>query len=329
MELSIIIPVYNTPEAALQRCFDSVTGIQNITWEAVIVDDGSREETGAFCRAYGQRHPEFRYIRQENGGVSAARNRGLSVAEGNYIMFLDADDELLPEAILPEHCGGTDLVLYDMQLREKDREQTWHSLETQKPVDRELLLHSLLTGKSLNSPCVKLFKKSLIDGENLRFDTGYVTGEDWLFVSRFTQLAQSVTYVRACCYRYYREQGTDRSRVLRFPDRVLDNHRCRFFRRIEIAEKTQWTRYAPDAMLSAAAAELTEDVFNAAGELLLAHQLTAQRKQLVKDTAAEAGRYLLPEASKKTKLKKWVLTSGFCALWPLACLRALYLKLKR
>lgn len=330
MELSVIIPVYNTPRQTLQRCFDSVTGIQNIFWEAVIVDDGSREETGAFCRAYAQQHPEFVYVRQENGGVSAARNKGLELARGDRIMFLDADDELLPEAILPEHCADTDLVIYDMQLQEKSREQTWHSLDTEETeADRETLLYSLITGKSLNSPCVKLFRRSLIEGEKLRFDTDYVTGEDWLFVSGFTGLAESVRYIRASCYRYYREQGTDRSRVLRFPDRVLHNHLCRFARRQQMVQKETWTRYVPEEMLSLAATELLEDMFNAAGELRLDGQLTKERKALLQKSAREAGALLVPGASRKTKLKRWVLTSCFGALLPLAWLRRIYLKIKQ
>ena len=102
-DLSVIIPIYNTPEEELKRCFSSLSGLSGFSWEAVLVDDGSKEQTGTFCRGYAQSDPHFRYYHKENGGVSSARNMGLEVAQGQFITFVDADDELLPQAIKKEH----------------------------------------------------------------------------------------------------------------------------------------------------------------------------------------------------------------------------------
>lgn len=94
--ISVIIPVYNV-EKYLHRCLDSVIAqtYQNI--EIICVDDGSIDESGRICDQYAVRDAHIKVIHQENQGLSAARNRGLDAAEGEYIAFVDSDDYILED----------------------------------------------------------------------------------------------------------------------------------------------------------------------------------------------------------------------------------------
>lgn len=328
LDLSVIIPVYNTPQPALRRCFDSVKELQGIRWEALIIDDGSEQATGEFCREYCSENQDFFYFRKENGGVSSARNLGLDNTNGRYVMFLDADDMLLPDALLPEHFSQADLCIYDMQLHQNGTEQLWHSLDSQT-VDREALLYQLLTGKSLNSPCVKLFRTEIIRQKQLRFDTAFVTGEDWMFVCDFVLALHSVLYVRRPCYRYFREESNGQSRTARFPDTIIRNHIDRFHRREQVIRQEAWRSCSAEQMRSMAAAELIEDLFNVAADLLTVKKLTRERKQLLRTATKEAGQLLCAPVARKTRVKLWVMSACPVALLPLAYLRMLYLKLKK
>lgn len=98
MDLSLIIPVYNV-ERYLPMCLESVVQQGLDDYEAILVDDGSTDGSSKICDEYAARYPQFRVIHQENQGVALARNRGISEARGEYILFLDSDDFLVPESI--------------------------------------------------------------------------------------------------------------------------------------------------------------------------------------------------------------------------------------
>ena len=92
--ISVIIPVYNV-EKYLRRCLDSVIAQTYQNLEIICVDDGSIDDSGKTCDQYAVRDARIKVIHQENQGLSAARNRGLDAAEGEYIAFVDSDDYIL------------------------------------------------------------------------------------------------------------------------------------------------------------------------------------------------------------------------------------------
>ena len=95
MRISVVIPAYNA-EPYIGRTVDSVLAQTRPAHEVIVVDDGSTDGTEAAVSRYGQ---EVRYIRQDNNGASAARNTGIEAAQGEWIAFLDADDEWMPEKL--------------------------------------------------------------------------------------------------------------------------------------------------------------------------------------------------------------------------------------
>ena len=92
--ISVIIPIYNVAPY-LRECLDSVLAQTFADWEAICVDDGSTDESGAILDEYAARDSRFRIIHQKNAGVSAARNAALKKAQGEYIAFVDADDAVV------------------------------------------------------------------------------------------------------------------------------------------------------------------------------------------------------------------------------------------
>lgn len=93
-KVSIIIPVYNV-EKYVGRCLESVMSQENIDdLEIIVIDDGSTDNSGRICDDFAKKNLKFRVIHKSNQGISNARNLGLEIAKGEYIMFLDSDDYL-------------------------------------------------------------------------------------------------------------------------------------------------------------------------------------------------------------------------------------------
>lgn len=96
--ISVLVPIYNAGDW-LRDCLESIATQSYESWEAILVDDGSTDASRELCEQFCSRDVRFRLIRQENSGVSAARNTALDAARGQYVFFLDADDYLAPQAL--------------------------------------------------------------------------------------------------------------------------------------------------------------------------------------------------------------------------------------
>lgn len=100
--ISVIVPVYNTA-LYLGRCIDSILAGTYEDLEIILVDDGSTDSSGEICDTYADRDPRVRVLHTENAGLSAARNRGLDTASGEFISFVDSDDYIHPEMLQKLH----------------------------------------------------------------------------------------------------------------------------------------------------------------------------------------------------------------------------------
>ena len=112
--LSIVIPVYNV-EQYLPKCLDSVLVDNQFTGQVICVNDGSTDGSLAILEEYVARYSNMEIISQSNAGLSAARNVGLQAASGDYVMFLDSDDWLKPNALfkLSELIHGEDVIYFN------------------------------------------------------------------------------------------------------------------------------------------------------------------------------------------------------------------------
>ena len=91
--LSVIVPVYNV-EKYLSRCIDSILSQTFTDFELILVDDGSPDNCGSICDEYAKKDKRIIVIHQQNRGVSSARNKGLDIARGEYVTFVDSDDQI-------------------------------------------------------------------------------------------------------------------------------------------------------------------------------------------------------------------------------------------
>lgn len=95
--ISVIIPVYMA-EKFLHRCVNSVLNQTYQNFEIILINDGSKDKSGMICDEYAKKDKRIKVIHQENQGVSAARNKGLDMARGEWIYFLDSDDYISPKS---------------------------------------------------------------------------------------------------------------------------------------------------------------------------------------------------------------------------------------
>lgn len=113
--ISVIIPIYNV-EKYLRRCLDSVKNQTFTDWEAICVNDGSPDNSAAILAEYAAMDARFKIVNKENGGLSDARNAGMAIASGDYILYLDSDDFIHPQTMEIAHTlavrDGSDIVSF-------------------------------------------------------------------------------------------------------------------------------------------------------------------------------------------------------------------------
>ena len=117
MTFSIIIPAYNAA-AYLSRCLDSIFSQDYTDHEVIVINDGSTDGTASLLKDYIANHSNLQIVSQTNQGISTARNQGINVAQGNYVMFVDSDDELMPHALstLATQLDNTDIVSFGTKI---------------------------------------------------------------------------------------------------------------------------------------------------------------------------------------------------------------------
>lgn len=183
--ISIIVPVYGT-EAYLPACIDSICNQSYQNLQIILVDDQSPDRCPEICDSYAQKDPRIQVIHQENKGVSGARNTGLQHVTGEYILFVDSDDELFHNAVeilLRDAQGYSADIVSATKRIAGDKESVRAAGEdgriTQSQ-DEDSLLLSLGGDRNTNSACAKLFKTALI--RDMRFVEGMNINEDGFFM---------------------------------------------------------------------------------------------------------------------------------------------------
>lgn len=210
--ISIIVPVYNV-EKYLSECLDSISQLKAVTWEAILVDDGSTDTSGQICDEYAKQDSRFRVIHQKNAGVSAARNAGLDAAKGDWIWFLDSDDSINPDFEIsnPEVLDDADYVLFDMR-KFHDGEEL-KSLEHQKGILKctDLPKNDFLCKYQCNHHQRLFYKKTwvMIDHhQRLAFSLGTRVGEDLEFQYKYLTRCQRPARLDAVLYNYRLREGS-------------------------------------------------------------------------------------------------------------------------
>ena len=209
-DVSIIVPIYNV-EKYLRSCIDSILSQTFISFELLLIDDGSTDASGAICDEYALMDRRVHVTHQINRGVSAARNVGLDKSVGKYVCFVDSDDCVTSDylATLMEQVQGFDVLFFGFFLRYNDESSMSLSLRKQcavNEIEKEQLLLSLCkndTGYNVLSYTFdKIFRRNLIEKYNLRFDENICLGEDEIFALAYCLKAQYLKVIPDALYCY-------------------------------------------------------------------------------------------------------------------------------
>lgn len=204
-EISVIVPVYKV-EKYLHRCVDSILAQSYTDFELILVDDGSPDHCGEVCDEYALGDKRVRVIHQENGGLSAARNAGIDVANGEFLFFVDSDDLIHPQTLEWERQAlqesGADIAICSIQrfsnideIEEESDGVEYCELEAEE----KLFAENTDLARYVSS-CGKLYRRELFS--DLRFPAGRLF-EDEYVIYRLYHAANKVVEVKKTLYYYY------------------------------------------------------------------------------------------------------------------------------
>lgn len=202
--ISVIVPVYNMA-SSLERAVDSLLNQSFVDFEAILVDDGSTDDSGALCDAYALKDSRIKVIHQKNGGVSAARNAGMNIATGEWMVTLDADDWAGPrwlELFASGFASGADLIVQGYKKTEIDGSENVFEYKDQVCGRRdaaEVLMGDEIKGVVWN----KVFRMSIVREKSMLFEQGLVPAEDEVFTSEYLSYSDKVCFVSGAQYVYY------------------------------------------------------------------------------------------------------------------------------
>ena len=228
MKTSVIIPVYNTPENKLRRCLDSIIVQSYVDYECIIVDDGSTDCSGEIIDEYSRLDSRFIAIHKENGGVSSARNYGLEIAKGEWIVFVDSDDYLLPDHIssmMTAVSDDVDLVMTGFRFLHPDK-TTEHGYNKARHIGKEAIRRFLLDSEFLRFQVP--WDRAYRNKKDLTFDEKLSLGEDRLFCYNYLMNCKGVATIERITYVH---DGTDETTLsYRTYPSSMNKHRLLVFK---------------------------------------------------------------------------------------------------
>lgn len=229
--VSVIIPIYNC-EKYITECVNSIINQKYTNFEIILVDDGSTDNSSLLCENLTKKDSRIRYIRQENQGVSVARNSGIKEANGEYIAFIDADDWIDSDYLLAlvecleKNSSDISICSYSLDINGEKEDKTQFGepeivFESRKEIQKIQLqiLSRKMSGFKNNSgdivgaPWAKIFRKSFLINSNLKFIVGIKRSQDLLFNLYALERSTKVAYTDEPKYHY----------------RIVDNSTCNYF----------------------------------------------------------------------------------------------------
>lgn len=225
--VSIIIPVYNVDQY-LDDCLNSVLKQTYTNLEIIVVDDGSTDKSLEICHSYAAKDKRLKVIHQENAGVSAARNVGLSIMTGKYVLFIDSDDrieqnmvEILVKEIEENEKNDAVFCGYKEFEDETDRIIKEVVPSKSKRVDRDNGVAEIF-GEYATMLWNKMFRCSIIDKSDL-FDVTLKIGEDELWMVDVLKKANNIMLIGTPLY-YYRSRAEGASKGQVFSEAKMTDY---------------------------------------------------------------------------------------------------------
>ena len=204
MRLSVIIPIYNSG-LYIKTCLDSLLNQTFTDWQAILIDDGSTDDSGRIIDKYQQLDARFIAVHIENAGVSNARNVGLNMVEGEYFTFLDSDDYIEPDlySIFFNELRDDEYPIVQCNYVEVFNKQcvVKHGTSQSQTIESfERIIDCIFDETVSSSVCTKVFKTSFFKNE--RFQCGLTIGEDMLFTINCCEKADLIRVLNYHGYNY-------------------------------------------------------------------------------------------------------------------------------
>lgn len=233
--LSCIIPAYNV-ESYISRVIDSIIGQSFNDYEVIIIDDGSKDNTFNICQKYVELYPDIiQLFRIENKGVSNARNIGIDKAKGDFLYFMDSDDELYKKDFFQNFYNAVQrnpqiaLFVQGYSIRYvngdtnevKDVEVIHQGKFYSLSKDLRYQILDLMYDGFMFVVWNKIFKNDIICDRHIRFENQYM--EDFDFVLKYMSNIDSLLVLQSSGYRYYRESNR-KSLVTQVKDFMIENY---------------------------------------------------------------------------------------------------------
>ena len=213
-KISVIIPVYNAANY-LCRCMDSIMNQSFKEFEVLLINDGSKDDTGQICEVYKDKDKRIRVFYKENGGVSSARNVGLINARAEWVAFVDADDflgEFYLDDLYADVNSGSELIVHNFiyvdEVTGESIPQWFKSSTTLYARDQ---FGKMMNEQSLNCRChsfSKLFNRSIILDNRIEYPENVHFGEDCIFVFEYLRYVNLIKFSDKKNYYYINRPGS-------------------------------------------------------------------------------------------------------------------------
>lgn len=199
-KISVIVPIYNT-EKYLPRCIDSILAQTYTGFELILINDGSTDNSGAICDEYAAKDKRIIVVHKENGGVSSARNQGIKIAKGEWIMFVDSDDY-----ILKKHLQSFFNIDSNVEFKIGGMETFGNEIISISPISQNIIRVNIINSNyryiNIYSPCSKLYKRKIIINNCLKFDKNITVSEDLLFNLKYLLFCKCIELCPYAIYKY-------------------------------------------------------------------------------------------------------------------------------
>lgn len=201
MKISVIVPVYNVADY-VEKCIQSVLGQTFSSWELILVDDGSTDNSRDLIRNYAVGDERIRVLHQENSGAGIARNKGIENAVGDYVVFLDSDDYISENYFSLLSLHDEDVVFIDVQdVNTQGEVLKREYMSPFKSYSIDDIIRFQMTGRLPWGGVRKAVKLRLLNEYNIRY-SNHKVGEEALYSFNLLNNAKSVAFIEEPLYNY-------------------------------------------------------------------------------------------------------------------------------
>ncbi|MDY6331775.1 MAG: glycosyltransferase family 2 protein [Fibrobacter sp.] len=213
LAVSFIVPVYKVPLEYLRTCLNSLIAQTMQECEFILVSDGAPEAECSICEEYATKDSRFKFFKQKHAGVSAARNYGIEQSQGDYIIFVDSDDQvdkaLCSSIYSRAKKWDSDIILFEYSHKNKSKIFSHSIYNTDIPgitsSERNHLINEVCFATKnysliLLGVCCKAYKRTFLNKNKLTFDTRFCYSEDQFFCLNTLLKTKKISYIASALY---------------------------------------------------------------------------------------------------------------------------------